>query len=131
MRFILHPEHKAIRGNAIVFIQELAEDKTWDVVITEHRESKSTAQLGYLWSTVLPTICQHVEDATGDHYTSENVYSWMIDEFAEHTVVTVNGRPKVIRVSASKMSTKQMSAFIDRIIMFAAEELSCVIPEPQ
>ena len=133
-RFILYPHMPTIGENAIAAITEAVRwrgEGIWEVTLKPYRKNKSQEQLGYLFSTVLPAIQEYVEESTGDYYSVDNIYSFMVDKYAEHSVVTICGEPKVIRVSASKMSIKQMSEFLDKIINHAAVDMGLTIPEPK
>ena len=126
---LIFPEDK---DNCIQGIRNLVlMDGPWQVAIKKYRESKSQEQLGYLWGVVLPTISRHIEDTTGQHYSTEDVYLYLIDEYAERKAVTIAGKPKIIKISASKMTIKQMAEFLDSIIRYAAENLHCVVPDPE
>jgi len=121
---------KQVRGNAVVAVQEIQAEPVMVVTIKPYRKSKTQEQLGYLWTAVIPTIRRHIEDSVGESYSDQNIYDWFVDEMAEHEVVSINGKPKITKVSASKMNVRQMSEFIDKIIMYSAENLQCVIPPP-
>ncbi len=127
-RFILRTAD--IQRNAGEAVDNLEAEPLMEVIIQEYVESKTREQLGYLFAGILPAIRQHIMDTTGETYTVDNIYNYLVDSFAEHSVVTINGKPKVIRVSASKMSVKQMTKFIEEILQYAAEDLSLVIPDP-
>jgi len=118
-----------IRDNAITTIDTLDANVVWAISIKEHVNSKSQEQLGYLWGVVLKTIAEHIEDTTGKHYTTDDIYSWMIDEYGVDRVVTINGKPKVTKQTASKMNTHDMSVFIEKVIQHAAMYMDLVIPE--
>ena len=120
---------KGIRYNAEKAVSVITGDPLMTVTIKPYRKSKTQEQLGYLWAGVLPAIVQHIEDSTGEHYTTDDVYSWMVEQFADDRVVTIGGKPKVLKVSASKMNITEISGFIDRVVTFAAMELDLVIPE--
>ena len=120
-----------IRGNAVVAVQEIQAEPVMQVIIKPYRKSKSAEQLGYLWAGVLPAICKHLQDTgldKGVNYTPQDIYDWMIDEYSEKHIVSIMGKDKVSNISASKMNTKQMSEFIEKIIQFAAEELNFAVP---
>jgi len=118
-----------IRGNAVTAIDALDPDVVWDITIKPHKNDKSKEQLGYLWGVVLKTIAEHIEDSTGQHYTTDDIYSWMIDEYGTDRIVTINGKPKVTKQTASKMNTHDMSVFIDKVVRHAALYMQLVIPE--
>jgi len=122
-----------IRSRAAHAVNQLEPDPLMQVTIKPYRKNKSQEQLGYLWAGVLPSICQHLEDtgmAGEAHYTPEDIYDWMISEYAEMRVVELGGKQRVVMRSASKMNTAQMSDFIDKIIQHAAMYMDLVIPPP-
>ena len=122
---------KDIRHNAARAVSEIASQPVMSVTIKPYKKSKSQEQLGYLFGVVLKKIQEHIRDANGDNYTTDDLYEWFIDEYGESRVVTVNGKHKVVKLTASKMNTAEMSDFITRIIQMAAEDLDCVIPWPE
>jgi hypothetical protein len=128
-KFILWPDRPEIRRNCQLYIDDLSFNETWDVTIAKHVNSKSKEQLGYLWGVVLKTIADHIEDTTGQHYTTDDIYSWMIDEYGADRVVTINEKPKVTKQTASKMNTKDMSVFIEKVTQHAAMYMQLVIPD--
>ena len=118
-----------VRANLLEYIRGIDMDgRLQRVVINDYRKNKTQEQLGYLWGVVLPTISQHIEDSNGQHFTDEEIYGWFIDEYANSRPVTINNRCRIVKTTASQMSTAEMSNFIDRIIMHAAEHMQCVIP---
>lgn len=130
----MHNQHfiirsKDIRRNAAEAVAHIAAEPLMEVIIREYRKSKTQEQLGYLWGVVLPTIQKHIEDSTGDHYTTDDIYAWMIDEYGQDRVVTINGKPKVVKLTASKMNTAEMSEFIDSVIRHAAAHMGLVVPD--
>ena len=118
-----------VRANLLVYIRDLPLEPVMRITVKEYKKDKSLEQLGYLFGVVLPTICQHVEDSEGQHYTTDEAYSWFIDEYGEDRVVIINGKPKVTKRTASKMNTKQMSDFIERVIQHAAMNMGLAIPD--
>ena len=119
---------ETVRANLLAYFRELPLDPIMRVTIKKYRKNKSQEQLGYLWGVVLPTIGQHIEDSNGQHFNDQEIYGWFIDEYANSRPVTINNRCRIVKTTASQMSTAEMSIFIDRIIMHAAEHMQCVIP---
>ena len=122
---------KAIRERAMRAVSVIQHEPLTVVTIKPYKKSKIQEQLGYLFGVVLKKIQEHIRDANGDNYTTDDLYEWFIDEYGESRVVTVNGKHKVVKLTASKMNTAEMSDFITRIIQMAAEDLGCVIPWPE
>ena len=132
--FIIRPGTQAaiIKNNAVTAVKSLPLDELTEITIRPYRKSKSQEQLSYLWGIVLPTISKHVEESTGEHYSTDDMYEYFIGKYAETKVAkTPLGVPFTYKVSASKMNTKQMSDFIGSIIQHAASSLNCVIPDPE
>ena len=116
---------KGIRGAAVVAVQEIQADPVMQVIIKPYRKNKSAEQLGYLWAGVLPSISKWLEETgkdQGQHMSADDLYDWFIDEYAEKRIITHNGKSKVSVKSASKMNTKEMSEFIERIIQHMGEQ---------
>ena len=117
--------NKGIRGAAVVAVQEIQAEPVMQVIIKPYRKSKSAEQLGYLFAGVLPSISKWLEETgldRGEHQSVDDLYEWFIDEYAEKHIVTAFGMDKVSSKSASKMNTKEMSYFIERIIRHMAEK---------
>ena len=118
-----------IRTNAVRAVSEITQEPMQEVIIRDYKKSKSQEQLGYLFGVVLKMIQEHIEDSTGDHYTTEDLYNWFIDEYGHERVVIVNDKPKITRRTASRMNTKEMHDFIERVIQHAASDMGLVIPD--
>ena len=128
MRYIIRDE--IIRARAADDVRHIKAEPLQEVIIRDYRKDKSHEQLGYLFGVVLKHLSEFIEDSGGEHYTTDELYGWMIDEYGEDKVVTLDGKPKVIKLTASKMNTQQMSDFIDRVIIHAAE-MGCAVPPPE
>ena len=98
------------------------------VTVAKYRKDTSAEQRGYLFGVVFKTIADHIEDSIGDHYTTDEIYQWMLDEYGVDRIVTINGKPKVIKLSLSHMKVDQASAFIERVIQHAAMNMDLPIP---
>lgn len=125
--------NKRILDNAVSAVQAIQDEPVMQVIIKPYRKSKSEEQLGYLWAGVLPSICKHLADTgldQGAHYTPDDIYEWMVDEYAETRVVTIQGKSKIAKLSASKMNTKEMATFIENIIQHAADKMGFAVPLP-
>jgi len=122
---------KEIRHNAARAVSEIASDPIMSVTIKPYKKSKSQEQLGYLFGVVLKKIQEHVEDSTGQHYTTDDLYQWFIEEYGHDRVVEIGGKMKITRRTASRMTTAEMADFITRVIQHAAEHMDCVIPWPE
>lgn len=107
--------------------------RPWELVIRPFYESPSDRQRGYYRSTILPMLCQHVEDCGYGRYTPEQMHEWLKREFGEKVRVEVmNTTHDVVDFTTSgKGEMATMSAFIDRVLMWAANDLGLYIPPPR
>lgn len=108
-------------------LREAPSDIPVEVVLRPFKKSKSQQQLGYLFGVVFPAIRQHVLYSVGDSYTDDDIYQWMLDEYAHSRVITINGKPKIVKQSASKMKVNDMSNFIECVIQHAAMHMALPI----
>ena len=120
-----------IRTNAVRAVSQITQDPLTEVIIRLYKKSKSQEQLGYLFGVVLKMIQEHIEDSTGEHYTTDELYGWFIEKYGEAKVVTIGKEHIVTRKTASKMNTKEMHDFIERVIQHAATKMDLVIPDAQ
>jgi hypothetical protein len=120
-----------LRSRAVDLVRDLPLEPMQEVIIRDYRKDKTLAQLGYLFGVVFTEIQKHIEDSQGDFYTTEELYDWFIDEYGESRVVTLHGKPKVVKLTASGMNTKEMSEFTERVIMHAAEHMGLAISPPE
>ena len=117
------------RRYALEMLSQIPDEPIHEVIIRPYRKSKSQEQLAYLYGVVLKTIQQHIEDTTGDHYTVDDIYNWMIEEYGEAKVVNIGGVDKLTKLTASRMNVKQMSEFIERVVQHAAVNMDLHIPD--
>lgn len=107
------------------------------LTIKRDRKAKSHAQLGYYYAVVLPYVAYglislgndfQVDNEADmdeiDHFLKEKFLNNGI-EFADRHGVAHKGKSSLARTT-----TTQMLEFVDRVIQFAAEDLSIEIPTP-
>lgn len=106
--------------------------RPWEIVIRPFYESPSDRQRGYYRSTILPMLCRHVEDCGQGHFTTEQMHDWLKRKFGESARMEIHGESyEVVDFTTSdKGEMAAMSAFIDRILMWAAQDLGLYIPPP-
>lgn len=117
---------KAFMGGLI----ELPPGKYRMIVKKLYRE-KSTSQLGYYYSCVIPYSWKYLLDA-GWKFTSVEQVDAFWKKLYANTELINESTGEVMEIPALKrdMSTVQMSIFTDEIKKHCAEYLSGIIPEP-
>lgn len=98
--------------------------------------SKTTAQLGWYWGIVLPRVQQGLQEQ-GNELSLAEVNAFLNDKFffTEKTVSWKAGQNEFVQVirtprSKSGASKDEMSAFLDKVIRWAAQDLGVFIPSP-
>lgn len=96
--------------------------------------SKTTAQLGWYWGIVLPRVQQGLQEQ-GNELSLAEVNAFLNDKFffTEKTVCWKTGQNEFVQVirtprSKSGASKDEMSAFLDKVIRWAAQDLGVFIP---
>ncbi len=106
--------------------------RPWELVIRPFYQSPSDRQRGYYRSTILPMLCNHVEDCGYGRYTTEQMHEWLKREFGEKARVEVMGKTHdvVDFTTSGRGEMAAMSAFIDSVLRWAAGDLGLYIPPP-
>lgn len=107
--------------------------RPWELVIRPFYESPSDRQRGYYRSTVLPALCRHVEDCGQGHFTAEQMHDWLKRKFGDSVRMELFGEAyEVVDFTTSGHGEMAaMSAYIDRILGWAAADLGLYIPAPR
>lgn len=89
--------------------------------IKKLRQNRSLDQNALLW---LWLTCLEKDSETG--YTKDEFYQMFISKFAPRKMVF----DEIIRITSSKMDSKQMTEFLDNIQIFVLVELGIKLPNP-
>ena len=98
-------------------------DKSVDVVIRLPRKDRSSNQNRYYFGVVISLLSKH----TG--YTPEEIHSLLKEKFLSKIIVLAGKDEKIPR-SSTELSTIEWEKWMTEIREWSAQELSCVIPEP-
>lgn len=104
------------------YVQGLAEKGDLELTVQPWRKEKSLQQLRYIHGCVF-ALCS---EASG--YTRQEVKGLLKGQFLTDYVETSNGKKIAYVKSLADLTMKEMSIFIEDIIIFAASHWSCVIP---
>lgn len=98
--------------------------------------SKTQEQLGYYWSIVLPRVQQGLEEQ-GNELSLAEVNAFLNDKFffTQKVIMWKRGNSEFVQAvrtprSKSGASKDEMSAFLDKVIRWAALDLGTFIPSP-
>ena len=110
------------RDQAIAYLDGIFKAKRF-AKIERVTESKSLSQNNYCW------LCfTHIAFCTGND--KDDIYHFCLDKFALRHEVKINGTSENIIVSLSKMDKDQCRIFIDKFIIFFAQE-GIALPNPE
>lgn len=103
-------------------------DGKFEIIIRRFSESVSDRQRGYYRSTVLPTLCAHVNDS----YSHEEMHEFCKKKFGTASLVEINGEAfDVSTFSTSNNGTvSEMNQYLENVCQWAAGNLGCYIPPP-
>lgn len=103
------------------FIRRFAGDEV-EIEVRKRRSRRSTDQNAYWWGVVIP----HIAEYTG--YTHDEAHEALKVKFLGQEDVSRG----LVRVgSTAKLNTQEFAALVDRVLLWAAEELGVVIPLPE
>ena len=98
-----------------------------EVVVKPYKEERDRTlkQNAYLWSVVYA----YIADFTG--YSTEEVHEACKYKFLPRTEVSMGESSMSVPKSTKMLTTKGFTEYLDRVIAFAASELSISIPPPE
>ena len=104
-------------------LQQLSSGE-WMIKIEEYKNDRTLRQNSYYWK-VLSIIGEELG------YYKNELHEVFLDQFAPiQTIRNLEGKPIQKPVRTSQMTVEQMTAYIEQIIQFAAEN-NIVIPNPE
>jgi hypothetical protein len=114
-------------NNQQIFVEELKGlDGDIVITVTEGRRKRSIAQNSYYWGKVI----QMISDYTGDE--PDNVHDFFKGRFLtdKRMIVIADEEIEAEKASTTRLTTKGMDEYMEKIRRFAAEKLNLNIPEP-
>jgi hypothetical protein len=116
--------HVAI-ARVVHFLEELPEDRSFKVLVTEVKSTRSLAQNAYLWGVVYERIKQHLEG-----WDAQDIHEFCLGECFGWETVEGFGRRRLRPVRrSSKLSVTEFMAFVEFIQRTMAER-GIDIPNP-
>jgi len=102
------------KTRVIDFISSLIidEKKEYKITIEQYKENKTSEQLGYYWSAIVP-VCMCWQGLVKD-----DADIWLKEKCAIPRVMTVMDEVFEVRASIAKMKIDEMSRYIDDCINF-------------
>lgn len=103
--------------------------KRWTLSITEQKTRRSLDQNALYWKWV-DCIRLHILDSTGQAYSADDVHEHMKAKLLPSKVVTIGDDSIRCRLSTTKLSVDEMSAYLEQIDRYCSAELGLYLPQP-
>ena len=120
---------KDIRHNAARAVAQIASEPVMSVTIQPHKTGRSVAQNRLLWMWY-GEIRNHLAETTGEQYQNEDLHEFFKDKFLDRRPVTINGDPRVVHGSTSRLNTSDMSEYLNRLDIYCADDLNLQLTHP-
>jgi hypothetical protein len=111
------------RQTALALIAGLDIKRPWRVTVIRYVKTRSNPQLALYWMW-LKTIA----DDTGND--TEDLHDFMKKRFLAPSVIEIAGEQHM-RWSTGKLSTAEMSSYMERVLAFAESDLGIILPVPE
>ncbi len=118
---------EAGRQEALNDIAHLELDgKQWEVSVKRHRKRRSLKQnrLYFKWCG---EVAEHVVEYTG--YETDEIHEFFKQNFLPGRRIEIEGM-EAVRFTTTKLNTKEMSEYCNRIYRWASTELGLALPLP-
>mgnify|MGYP001561316969 FL=1 len=94
------------------------------VIHDKFSTSRTSPQNRYYWGVVIPILCGH----TG--FTHDEIHEILKYKFLHRESITKNEEKFERSASTTELTTIEFNEYVQNIVVWAASELSCQIPEP-
>ena len=117
---------ETMRARVLKLVMSLDLTKPWQVTVEPHRKRRSLSQNALLWKWH-----GEVVKAVGEHtgMDAEDIHEFFKHKFLTPRMIEINGE-SVPRYTTTKLTTAEMSAYMDRIYAFCTSELGLLLPLP-
>ena len=114
------------RARVLRLLMSLDLTKPWKVTVERTTKRRSLRQNSLLWmwhSEVVKAVGEH----TG--MDAEDIHEFFKHKFLTPRMIEINGE-SVPRYTTTKLTTAEMSAYMDRIYAFCTSEIGLLLPLP-
>lgn len=116
--------------SAIAYIRDLDATKRWEISIkpAKSRRSLSQNRLLWLWNS---QIQLHMREHFGEIGSAEDWHEVLVSRLLPTRVVVFFGEPVHCRTQTRKLSVADMSAYLELLEMYCAENLGLQLARPE
>lgn len=119
--------NEVLRSRVIGLIRALNLDKPWLVTLAPYRKRRSLSQNSLMWCW-LDQVADHVSQHTG--MDADDIHEFFKHKFLQPKIIEVAGETVECRTT-TKLTTLEMTKYMDRIYAFVTSELGVLLPLPQ
>lgn len=117
------------RQLAIGVLQCLSLDgKEWQVTIERKKKRRTLSQNALMWKW-LNEVAQQIQKETGQD--ADDVHEFFKARFLPKRIVEIGDETETLIGSTKKLTTAEMSEYMNRIHAWAASELGIYLPVPE
>lgn len=102
---------------------ELYEGKAVEISIKKWKDKRTLSQNSLYWR-----ILELIENETGND--KDTLHDYFKIRFLDKRRLKLGDDEKILPGSTRKLDTREMGQYIDKIILFASQELQIAIPAP-
>ena len=103
--------------------------KVLEVEVRDHKTNRSLAQNRLIWM-IYKQIADYIEETTGEIHSDEAIHSLMKQTFLPMRCATIRGEVVRERKSTTKLSTKEMGEYIEKVEQWASRDLGLALAMP-
>lgn len=118
---------EVLRARVIGLIQAINLDKPWRVTVEPYRKRRSLSQNSLMWLW-LNEVADHVSQHTG--MDADDIHEFFKQKFLSAKIIEVAGETVECRTT-TKLTTLEMSDYMNRIYAFVTAELGVLLLLPQ
>jgi hypothetical protein len=110
-------------------MREASITKPLKVKVEVYRKQRSLAQNALMWMWY-HEIQKHLQVTTGEWYSDDDIHEFFKRKFLPIRVVRIGNEIKRVRPSTRKLSTMEMSDYLNSIDMYCSTELELNLTHP-
>ena len=123
---LLTQQHK---DRACAALQGLPLEPPMEVVIRPYKSRRSLDQNALHWKR-LDIVRMHIADSTGQIFSAEEIHDFFKAKFLPVRLVEIGGEMVKVTRTTTKLTTKEMSEFMDAIDRYCIDRLHLYLPQP-
>lgn len=122
---VVQDEH--MRKRVLDLIAALDLSRKWQVTVEPYRKKRSLSQNSLMWAWI-NEVAGHVREHTG--MEADDVHEFFKQKFLPARVIELAGETVEHRTT-TKLTTAEMSEYMDAIYRFCTSELGLLLPLPE